>query len=65
MATLVALIVATLYGDALSIRGGLTTWILATLIVWLVTAAATFLLPLVLIKAGLRSGWASRQSGNS
>ena len=32
------------------VLGGLTTWILAALIVWLAGALAAFLLPLVLLK---------------
>ncbi|MGD9962213.1 phage holin family protein [Nocardioides sp.] len=49
VATFVALLVVTLIGDSLTIKGA-STWILATLIVWLVTALASFLLPMFLIK---------------
>lgn len=55
VATFVALFVATLFSDALTISGGVTTWVLASLIVWLVGAIATLLLPWALIKAGVRS----------
>lgn len=65
VATLVALIIADFYGDALAIRGGLRAWILATLIVWLTTVAATFLLPLILIKLGIKAAWARRQADRS
>ncbi|WP_235734997.1 hypothetical protein [Nocardioides alcanivorans] len=47
-----ALLAAKLIGDSLTIRG-LGTWIAATVIVWLVTALATLLLPAVLVRAGL------------
>ncbi len=49
VSTFVALLVASLVGDALTIRG-VSGWVLATLVVWLVTALATVLLPVVLLK---------------
>ncbi len=54
-ATFVALLLAKLFGDALTIDGGVTTWIAATVIVWLVTAVATLCVPLLLVKAGVRA----------
>lgn len=48
--TFVALLVSTLVSDSLDIDGGVVTWIAATVIVWLVTALATVLLPVFLIK---------------
>lgn len=56
IATFVALLAASTFGDALTIRGGVTTWIAATVIVWLATALATLLLPLVLLKKARQSG---------
>ncbi|MCC2316032.1 phage holin family protein [Cellulomonas xiejunii] len=50
LSTFVALVVATLVTDGLRIRG-VTAWVLATLVVWLVTALGTFLLPFVLLRA--------------
>ena len=50
VSTFVALLIASFVGDALTITGGAVTWILATLVVWLVTALATFLLPMVFLK---------------
>lgn len=50
LATFVALLVASWIGDALTIEGGVGTWLAATVIVWLVTALATLLLPLVLLR---------------
>lgn len=47
VSTFAALIVASVFGG-LSISGW-RTWILATIIVWLVTALATVLLPMVLL----------------
>lgn len=49
ISTFVALLVATLFAGGLSISG-ISTWILATLIVWLVTALAAWFLPKVLLK---------------
>jgi Na+/melibiose symporter-like transporter len=54
LATFVALLVATWFGDALTISGGVVTWIAATVIVWLVTAIATMLLPFILVKTGVQ-----------
>jgi uncharacterized membrane protein YvlD (DUF360 family) len=50
----VALFVASLIGDGLSISGA-GTWIAAAVIVWLVTAIATLMLPWMLVKAGVES----------
>lgn len=52
VSTIVALFLASLFGSALEING-IATWILAALIVWLVTAFATLMLPLILVKAGV------------
>lgn len=52
VSTLVALFVASLFGDALTING-LSTWLLAAVIVWLASALASFLLPFLLVKAGV------------
>ncbi|WP_062137092.1 phage holin family protein [Demequina aestuarii] len=49
VSTFVALLIATLVGDGLEITG-VTTWVIGTLIVWLVTAIATLLLPLWWLK---------------
>jgi putative membrane protein len=49
VATLVGLIITALVSDGLKIDG-LTTWILAALIVWIVSLIGTLLLPLVLVK---------------
>ncbi|NKY38059.1 phage holin family protein [Cellulomonas septica] len=49
VSTFVALWVATLVGDGLTIQG-VSTWILATLIVWLVTAICTAILPLIFLR---------------
>ena len=49
LSTYVALLIATIVGDGLQITGA-QTWILATLIVWLVTALATLLLPLIFLR---------------
>ncbi len=60
LATFIALLAATWWGDALSISG-VSTWIAATVIVWFVTALATLLLPFLLLKAGVQSARARAQ----
>jgi hypothetical protein len=55
LSTFVALWLTTLLGDALTIDGGASTWIAATVVVWLATALATLLLPIILVKAGLEA----------
>ncbi len=49
IATLVGLIITDLVSDGLTIDG-FATWILAALIVWVVSLIGTLLLPLVLVK---------------
>ncbi|WP_251151740.1 phage holin family protein [Cellulosimicrobium sp. Marseille-Q4280] len=53
VSTFVALLIASVIGDGLRIEGGAVPWILATLVVWLVTALATFLLPMFFLKEKL------------
>src|SRR5690625_4842217 len=69
VAALVALLVASLVGDALTISGGVGTWVLAALIVWVVTALATVLLPVVLTRLGGESagdrGRVGRRGGHT
>jgi hypothetical protein len=55
LSTFVALWLTTLIGDSLTIDGGVGTWLTATVIVWLATALATLLIPLVLVKAGIEA----------
>lgn len=50
--TFVALLLASLIGNSLTIRG-VSTWIAATVVVWLTTAAATLIMPAVLLRAGV------------
>lgn len=54
VSTLVALWIASLFGDALTISG-LATWLIAAVIVWLAAALASFLLPFILVKAGVEN----------
>jgi hypothetical protein len=49
VSTLVALLLASLFSNGLRISG-LGAWIGATVVVWLVSALATMLLPMLLIK---------------
>jgi hypothetical protein len=50
--TLVGLIVTTLVSSGIHITG-LSTWVLATLIVWLFALFATLILPLIIFKRTL------------
>jgi hypothetical protein len=52
LATLIALILSDVLSDGLSISGA-TTWLLATLIVWIVAVLAGVLLPMVMFKKAL------------
>jgi putative membrane protein len=49
IATLVGLIVTSLVTDGLTISGA-STWLVATLIVWIVSLIGTLLLPFILVK---------------
>lgn len=49
VSTLVALVIANLFTDGLAISG-VATWVLASLIVWLVTAVAAFFLPFLVLR---------------
>ena len=49
VSTLVALILASIFTDGLRIEG-LGSWVWATLVVWLVTAGATMLPPLLVLR---------------
>ncbi len=49
LSTLVALILASLFSSGISING-IASWIAATVIVWLVTAIATLVLPMLVLK---------------
>lgn len=50
VSTYVALLIATTFTGGLEITGGATTWIAAVVIVWLVTALATWLLPFAFLR---------------
>jgi uncharacterized membrane protein YvlD (DUF360 family) len=50
--TLASLVVTHVVSDGLTIRGA-STWVLATIIVWLVALAARLLLPVVMFKKAL------------
>ena len=47
--TLIGLIITAIVSDGLKISGG-TTWLLATLIVWLASMIAAIILPIFLVK---------------
>lgn len=53
LSTFVALLLASLFGSALDINGA-GSWVAATVLVWLITAIASFLLPFVLVTAGVQ-----------
>jgi hypothetical protein len=52
ISTLIALIITSIISSGLDING-LTTWILAALIVWLAGAIAAFVLPMILVKKAI------------
>jgi hypothetical protein len=52
--TFLALLITDLITDGLAISG-LSTWVIATLIVWAATLIATLLLPWILIRAGVEA----------
>ena len=52
ISTLIALILTTLISDGLSISG-LSTWILATIIIWIVALVLRLVLPYVIFKKTL------------
>jgi hypothetical protein len=62
LATLIALVVTDVLSDGLSISG-VTTWLLATVIVWFVAVLAGVLLPMVMFKKAL--GRANRSASRS
>jgi hypothetical protein len=49
---LVSLFVTSLISDGLSVSGA-STWIMAAVIIWLVSMIAAFVLPFLLVKAGV------------
>ncbi len=53
--TFVSLVITTLITDGLSISG-LTTWIAATVIVWLAALVAALLLPVIFVKSRVDAG---------
>lgn len=59
LSTFVALLISSLVAGGISIRG-VFAWVLATLIVWLVTALGAFLLPTLFLKKKV----ADRRSDN-
>ncbi|MFT3872554.1 MAG: phage holin family protein [Nocardioides sp.] len=59
VASFVALLGAKVFGSGLTING-VGSWIAATVLVWLVTAVATLLLPALIIKEKVSSDGAAR-----
>lgn len=51
VSTLLALVLASVLTHGLSIRGGIVSWVAATVIVWLVTALATVVLGKLVVPA--------------
>lgn len=60
--TFISLLITALVSDGLTISGA-SDWVLATLIVWIVTMLATLLLPIVLVKLGIQAA-ATRRSAD-
>ena len=59
VSTLAALILASLFASGISIRG-IGSWIAATIVVWLVTAIATVVLPALFLKNRVASAKAAK-----
>lgn len=57
--TFIGLLVTHLLSDGLSIRG-LSTWLFATLVVWLVSLLAAVFIPIILVKRGVESARSNR-----
>lgn len=55
VSTFVALLIATTFTGGLEITGGAATWIAAVVLVWVVTAVATWLLPLAFLRKRLEA----------
>ena len=53
VSSLVALFITNIASTSLSVSGGIGTWILAALIIWIFGAIAAFILPYVLIKRAI------------
>lgn len=53
VSTFVALLIASTFTGGLSIDGGAATWIAAVVVVWLVTALATWVLPFLFLRRRL------------
>ena len=62
LSTFLALLITTVVSDGLSISGA-SSWLVASLIVWLVTMLATLLLPWLLVKAGVQQARQRRADG--
>jgi low temperature requirement protein LtrA len=52
--TFIGLVVTTILSDGLSITG-LSTWLYATVIVWLASLLAAVIIPVILVKQGVQS----------
>lgn len=57
--TFVALLVTTIVTDGIQIRGA-STWLFATLIVWLVALLAAVIIPVILVKRGVQAARSNR-----
>lgn len=58
--TFIGLLVTKLISDGLQIRGA-STWLFATLIVWLGALLAAVFIPIILVKSGVQAARASRK----
>ncbi len=61
VSTLVALILASLIGDSITIVG-ISTWIAASVIVWFAAAIASLFVPFLLVKLGVQEARRNRDS---
>ncbi|WP_062202787.1 phage holin family protein [Demequina salsinemoris] len=55
VSTFVALLLTNILVDDFSITGGIATWLAAVVIVWLITAIATWVLPMFVLKEAVEN----------
>ena len=64
VSTLVALVLATYFGDSLTIDG-LDTWFLAAVVVWFAAAIASLIVPFLLVKFGVEEARSRKAADNA
>lgn len=65
VSTFLALLAAWALFDGLTISGGASTWVYATVVVWIATMVATLVLPVLFVKRGVRKVRDARSAADS